>query len=74
VSSIRLHFADLHLHHDYAGPQTVVCNAPLKRGEEMGWFEHGSTIIVFVPAGLELAANIATGARLKAGEPLFKIV
>jgi phosphatidylserine decarboxylase len=71
VSSIRLHFADLHLHHDYAGPQTVECDAQLKRGEEMGWFEHGSTIIVFAPPGLRLVEGMATSAHLKAGQALF---
>ncbi len=71
VSSIRLHFADLHLHHDYAGPQTVACDALLKRGEEMGWFEHGSTIIVFAPPGLSLVESIATGDQIKLGQALF---
>ena len=41
-----LHFLDLRLHLDYDGPQTIACNHELKKGEEMGWFEHGSTIIV----------------------------
>jgi phosphatidylserine decarboxylase len=71
VASIRLHFLDLLLHHDYAGPQTIECDARLQRGQEMGWFEHGSTIIVFAPPGLQLAAGIATNHQIKAGEPLF---
>lgn len=38
----------------------------------MGWFEHGSTIIVFVPSGFELAEGIATGVQLRAGQALLK--
>lgn len=71
VSSVRLHFLDLHLHHDYQGPQTLECSAPLRRGQQMGWFEHGSTIIVLAPPGLQLQAGITTGHRIKAGEALL---
>lgn len=71
VASIRLHCMDLLLHHDYEGPKILECDAGLQRGQEMGWFEHGSTIIVFVPPGLRLVAGVATGHRIRAGEPLF---
>jgi phosphatidylserine decarboxylase len=71
VASIRLHFLNLLLHHDYQGPQTIECQAHLTKGQEMGWFEHGSTIIVLAPPGLKLHASIRTGHQIKAGEPLF---
>jgi len=71
VASVRLHFLDLHLHHDYLGPKTVACDARLQRGQEMGWFEHGSTIIVLAPPGLMLHAAVGTGCRIKAGEALL---
>jgi len=73
VASIRLHCLDLQLHHDYTGPQTISCNASAQKGEEMGWFEHGSTIIVFAPAGMKLAQGIENGHRIKLGEPLLQI-
>jgi phosphatidylserine decarboxylase len=47
------------------------CDAALAKGEEMGWFEHGSTIVVFAPAGVRLHAGIQPGARLKAGQALM---
>jgi len=71
VASIRLHFLDLQLHHGYTGPQVIACRAELARGQEMGWFEHGSTIVVPAPPGLRLHAGIATGRGIKAGDPLF---
>jgi phosphatidylserine decarboxylase len=50
------------------------CAAPHVKGQEMGWFEHGSTIIVFVPRGFELAEGIATGVQIRAGQALLKRV
>jgi putative intracellular protease/amidase len=49
------------------------CRARLVKGQEMGWFEHGSTIIVFAPPGVELAEGIAPGVRLRAGQALLRI-
>jgi phosphatidylserine decarboxylase len=47
------------------------CRVPVRKGEEMGWFEHGSTIIVFAPRGFALAEGIAPGTRLRAGQALM---
>ena len=72
VASLRLHFLDLLLHGRYGGPQRIACDAALAKGEEMGWFEHGSTIIVFVPPGFVLAEGIETGATIRMGRALLK--
>jgi phosphatidylserine decarboxylase len=74
VASIRLHCLDLQLHHDYQGPQTMSCQACSLKGEEMGWFEHGSTIIVLAPQGMRLADGIENGHHIKLGQPLMKWV
>ena len=73
VASIRLHCADVLLHLKYRGPQRIACDARVAKGEEMGWFEHGSTIIVFAPPGFELCSTIAPGARLRMGEALMRL-
>jgi phosphatidylserine decarboxylase len=73
VASIRLNFLNVLLHLRYRGPNHIPCAAPLKRGEEMGWFQHGSTIIAFVPPGIQLAAGIEAGATLRMGQALFKL-
>ena len=62
VASIRLHFLDVLLHLRYRGPNVIRCDAPFRKGEEMGWFELGSTIIVFAPAGIALADHVQPGA------------
>ena len=74
VASIRLHFLDVLLHLGRRGANEMPCAAPHRKGEEMGWFEHGSTILVFAPPGFELAPGVGTGTQLRAGEPLLQRV
>jgi len=73
VASIRLHFIDVLLHLRYRGPNVIACDTRLGKGEEMGWFEHGSTIIVLAPAGFTLAPGLAQGMRIRMGEPLLRL-
>jgi phosphatidylserine decarboxylase len=73
VASLRLKFLDLLLHLDYRGPNVVPCTVALSRGEEMGWFEHGSTIIVFAPRGAALGEGVAAGGRVRMGQTLMRI-
>ena len=72
VASIRLRFLDVLLHLRYRGPNVIHCDATLQRGEEMGWFEHGSTIIVIAPPGLSLADGVQEGALFRMGEVLLR--
>jgi phosphatidylserine decarboxylase len=72
VASVRLHFLDLNLNHDYRGAQSIPCNASLERGQEMGWFEHGSTIIVLAPPGWSPADAVVTGLEVRAGQALLR--
>ena len=48
------------------------CEARFGKGEEMGGFQHGSTIILFVPPGFEFVDGIATGARIRMGQALMR--
>lgn len=73
VASIRLHFLDVLLHLKYRGPNVLSCNAPLRKGEEMGWFQHGSTIIVFAPAGFSLCDKAQPGSIIRMGQPLLHL-
>jgi phosphatidylserine decarboxylase len=72
VASIRLRFLDVLLHLRYRGPNVIPCDAALHRGEEMGWFEHGSTIIVLAPPGIGLAEGVSEGARVRMGQALLR--
>jgi phosphatidylserine decarboxylase len=73
VASIRLRFLDVRLHLRYQGPNRIDCSAQLAKGEEMGWFEHGSTIIVFAPPGVSLCERWKPGDVIRMGQPLFDL-
>ena len=72
VASIRLHFLDVTLNAQSRGPVDFPCDATVQKGDELGWFEHGSTIIVLTPDHFEFCDNVMEGARIRAGEPLLR--
>jgi phosphatidylserine decarboxylase len=43
------------------------------KGQEMGWFEHGSTIVVFAPAGFRLCDDVREGSAIRVGEKLMQM-
>ncbi|MGO9592970.1 MAG: archaetidylserine decarboxylase [Steroidobacteraceae bacterium] len=73
VASVRLHFLDVLLHLRYRGPNTIPCDASLHKGDEMGWFQHGSTIIAFAPEGFALCDRLRQGSIIRMGEPLLEL-
>ena len=72
VASIRLHCLDAPLNLQHRGPNVLACNADVHKGDELGWFEHGSTIIVLEPGHFEFCDNVKDGARIFAGQPLLR--
>jgi phosphatidylserine decarboxylase len=73
VAGIRLHFVDVELCLRSRGRSGVACDAVFKKGEEMGWFEHGSTTIVFAPDGFSLCDNVREGSIIHVGQPLMRL-
>jgi len=71
VASMRFHAVDVLLNLRYKGPNEIPCNADYAKGQEMGWFEHGSTILVFVPPGFDWAPGIETGRTIQMGQALM---
>ena len=72
VASIRLHFLDVLLHLKYAGPRVIPCDARFQRGQEMGWFQHGSTVIMLASSAFQLEAGLASGTRIRMGQALLR--
>ncbi|MBE7157494.1 MAG: phosphatidylserine decarboxylase [Rhodospirillales bacterium] len=73
VAGIRLRFLDLVVDpRRSAGSMPVPGKNRLRRGQEMGWFEHGSTIIVLGDRGLSIANAITTGSTVRMGEALLR--
>lgn len=70
VAGIRLPFLDDPLRG--GGTRTIPASASFAKGGRIGWFEHGSTIVMFVPNGFELDDGVRDGVRLRAGTPLFR--
>ena len=68
VASIRLHCLDTERTLRERGPGRTPCTARVAKGEEMGWFEHGSTIILFLPKGMRLADHLTEGQAIRAGD------
>ncbi len=73
VASIRLRFIDVRLHLRYCGSNLIPCDAELRKGAEMGWFEHGSTIIVLAPPGISLCGEVFEGRRIRTGQALMRL-
>ena len=73
VASIRLHFANVLLHLRYPGPNRIDCDAHAAKGSELGWFEHGSTIIVLAPRGFVLCDGIRDGQPVRMGQALMRL-
>jgi phosphatidylserine decarboxylase len=72
VASIRLHFLDIVLNAQSRGPAVFPCDVSVRKGDELGWFEHGSTIIVLAPDHFEFGDNVQESARIYAGQPLMR--
>ena len=73
VASIRLKFLDALLSLEHRGPNIIACDASFGKGEEMGWFQHGSTILIFAPDGFSLHEDVREGATIRVGEPLMRL-
>ena len=72
VAGIRLRFLDI-IVDPRRTTHAVPCQVPFRKGEEMGWFEHGSTIIVLAPKGFALCGNATVGTTIRMGLSLIHI-
>jgi phosphatidylserine decarboxylase len=73
VASIRMPFLDDARNVRSLGPGLHPCMARFARGEEMGWFEHGSTIIVVAPPDCVPVAGLEQGQMIRMGMPLLAL-
>lgn len=71
VASIRLHFLDVAMNKNYRGAGAIDCDATFNKGDELGWFKHGSTIIVFAPPGFQLC--VREGTLIRMGRALMRL-
>jgi phosphatidylserine decarboxylase len=72
VAGIHLHCLKETLDLRYRGSNRLICNRTYARGEEMGYFQHGSTIILFAEQGVEVLTSIEEGMTVRAGQALLQ--
>jgi phosphatidylserine decarboxylase len=72
VASIRMHCLPETLDLCYRGPNVLPCDASFAKGDELGWFQHGSTILMFATGDFRFAEGVAEGATIRVGQPLFR--
>jgi phosphatidylserine decarboxylase len=73
VAGIRLRFLDLVVDPRKSSALAIPLSISLRKGEEMGWFEHGSTIIMLAPSGVVLSPTVRPGATIRMGEALLRL-
>jgi phosphatidylserine decarboxylase len=72
VASIHFGFLPEPLDLTHRGIRDIACRAAFRRGDEMGHFRHGSTIIVLASPGLSLGEHVREGAAVRVGEALLR--
>lgn len=72
VASVRLHCLDRSFRVGRPGPETFVCSSDYGKGEELGWFQHGSTIVLLLPPSVELLPQLRVGQVLRVGRAIAR--
>jgi len=72
VASMKFHCIPETLDLKYKGANKISCDASYLKGQEMGYFQHGSTIIIFATKNYKFHSNICEGATIRMGEPLLQ--
>ena len=72
VAGVRLHCLPRVLNAGYRGPVRIPCRHAARKGEELGWFEHGSTIILLAPKCHQTVPDIGPGHPVRMGQALMQ--
>ncbi len=73
VAGLRLRFMEMLADRMNSGPRQRGCDVSVAKGDELGWFEHSSTIIVLEPPGFVLAEGVTAGEQLRMGRALLTL-
>lgn len=71
VASIQVHCRDQPLALQYRGTDRVSCSATFQKGDELGYFQRRSTLLLFVRGPLPFADGRRSGQRIQMGEALL---
>ena len=73
VAGIKLHCLPDVMDLRYRGPNYLTCDGRYSKGQEMGYFQHGSTIIMFADEHFRFDPSIHEGLQIRLGQPLMHI-
>ena len=71
VASVRIHGLKEPLNLRYRGGNRIPCDLCLTKGDEIGYFEHGSTIILLTSKEYQFVDGIVSGKTIRMGEALM---
>lgn len=71
VASMKILCLDEVLDLKYRGENRIPCDAEYKKGDEMGYFQHGSTIILFASSHYQFFEGIFEKKRVRMGQALL---
>jgi phosphatidylserine decarboxylase len=71
VASMKFTGIETPLELRYKGPTRIACDLSFRKGDEMGYFQQGSTIILFATGNYALCDGIETGATVRMGQALL---
>src|SRR5262249_37555149 len=71
VASMKFSGIEVPLDLRYTGPTQVAYDRSFKKGEEIGYFQQGSTIVLFATENYALCGGIETGGVVRMGQALL---
>lgn len=74
VASMRFHGLEQALNLQYAGPNLIRYRKSYFKGDAIGYFEHGSTIVMLTSRRFQFYEGIRTGDSIRMGRPLMSSV
>jgi phosphatidylserine decarboxylase len=71
VAGINLRFIPAPLNLQFQGTMEIPCNVRFVKGQELGYFESGSTVVLFASRDFEFSESLVEGATIRVGEALM---
>lgn len=71
VASMKFNCLNETLDLKYKGPNKIPCNASFNKGDDLGYFQHGSTVIMLATNNIKLSDTIVKGNLIHMGEEIF---
>ena len=71
VASMKFNCLDDTLDMDFKGPSTLSCDATYNKGDEMGYFQHGSTIVMLFSDDYNFQPTLKEGSIIRVGEAIM---